>query len=264
MASALIFSRDRPPQLDLLLRSMGDFLSVCETTVIHTVSTPDFTKGYLKCIEEHRGVQWWAQSQSFSNLVTHWLVTNPGPVMLLVDDACFRIEPNDSHMRVCEGILVDETVIGVSLRLCGRINYCYSKNRKAPRPSLIDHGSHLTWAWRGASPDWDYPMSLDGTVFRSEELQRILKGVEFAHPNALEQYLAEHPPDRPQMACLHDSLVFGIPMTRVQGVVDNRYAGIDHVALNREYLDGKRLNLKPIRGYLNRSVHQEVPFVWQA
>ena len=115
------------------------------------------------------------------------------------------------------------------------------------------------WQWRGAPGDWAYPMSLDGHIFRTEDVLPLIQAERFDNPNLLETRLAKHPIDKPLMTCLDEHVVVNIPLNRVQNVYHNR-CGDDWTAerLNELFLAGKAIDTRHFDGMQNRSAHDLV------
>lgn len=89
MIDCLIFSKDRPAQLDLLLRSIEKHAPNLyrSTTVLWTFS--DTAKGYDICATENQtAIQWWCESD-FEDCLREWLGRAGEVVSFLVDDDVF-------------------------------------------------------------------------------------------------------------------------------------------------------------------------------
>lgn len=95
MVDVLVFSKDRPAQLDLLLRSIDthapDLYSTI--TVLYTASSADFYRGYSICFSEHANVRFELQSD-FERDVHYWLSRAGALISFLVDDDVFY---RDAH-----------------------------------------------------------------------------------------------------------------------------------------------------------------------
>jgi hypothetical protein len=90
---ALVFSRDRACQLDLLLRSIGRFAnSLYESvSVLYRGSSRDFMRGYALCFSEHAGVRFQLEGD-FQRDVHEWLGRAGPTVSFLCDDDVFYRE----------------------------------------------------------------------------------------------------------------------------------------------------------------------------
>ncbi len=90
MVDALVFSKDRAAQLDLLLRSIDKHAPrlYSRVTVLYTTSALDFLDGYAVCVDEHPRV-FFAQQHGFDRDVHDWLRGAGPTVSFLVDDDVF-------------------------------------------------------------------------------------------------------------------------------------------------------------------------------
>lgn len=265
--NVVIFSLNRGCQLDLLLRSLKRCWQDWQQTNIHilyTMSEPRFEAGYALCRGYHPEFHWYMQ-RDFKESVLSLMDPADRLSMFLVDDMVWRApwklegDPAlvDFHHEFCLSA-------AVSLRLCPRINYCYSMDMKTAQPKPDPANEHfIAWNWRQHTGDWSYPHSLDAHIFRTGDIWHLLERGSYDNPNQLEDYMAARPPDRSIMRCYHDSKVFNIPMNRVQAVRENRSGNVAPEDLNEVFLHGGRLALEPLIGYQNRSCHEEVKVGWE-
>lgn len=93
MVDALIFSKDRGCQLDLLLRSIDRYAAhvYSSLTVLWRASSKDFGRGYAVAFSEHAGAKFVVETD-FEAQVRKWLALTDGPVSFLVDDDVFYRE----------------------------------------------------------------------------------------------------------------------------------------------------------------------------
>ncbi len=122
-------------------------------------------------------------------------------------------------------------------------------------------GNVGTWEWAGADGDFGYPGSLDGHVFRKNDLFKLIDG-DFHNPNTLEDVIVRNCRGRQQlMACYEKSCVVGNPVNRVNEThVGNRYGDEFYTAtddLYDRYVAGERLNPKILPSKI-RGAHQEI------
>ncbi|MHC4839609.1 MAG: hypothetical protein ACYTDT_01430 [Planctomycetota bacterium] len=270
-----IFSKDRAAQLDGLLRSIREKVARWETafswTVIYAASTADFRQGYETVQSEHgsSAINFVAESDrehSFKEIVIEamsqqYAANRSEWYMFLVDDMIFKTNWGFDSAKPLDRLQTDTTVIAASLRLCPRYDYCYAENRAVKPPFKARFGR---WNWRKASGDWGYPMSVDGNIFRYEDIIPIVKKIDFRHPNSFESELAKNAiKARPKMTCYKEAVVVNLPINKVQSEYENR-AGEDHGIsaedLNKLFLAGKRVDLEPVYKLSdNRGCHHEMP-----
>lgn len=86
----LIFSKDRPAQLDLLLRSINRHAPwlYASRVVLWRDSAPEYRRGYRRCIAESSGFTFWRE-HAFEANVRWWLSQAGESCSFLVDDDVF-------------------------------------------------------------------------------------------------------------------------------------------------------------------------------
>ena len=183
-----------------------------------------------------------------------------------VDDDVFKSPFNLRSDEVKE-FLIREDIACVSLRLCPRINYCYTMNVPMKAPTFLE-SKRLIWKWREASPgDWSYPMSLDGHLFKTEEILPLLKLLNYSNPNTMEGTLASAPFNIPHMICFDEAKIFNIPANKVQNVNGNRHGNMTAWEINGRFTRGGRLSLLKLLNkpdaINNTACHQDVILEWE-
>ena len=119
------------------------------------------------------------------------------------------------------------------------MDYCYTRDMKVKPPN------YALWSWREAQGDFAYPMSLDGHFFNTEDILPLLSKGKYSNPNQLEAYLAKHPINKELMICGKENAVINNPNNRVQDVYPNRSENGDLDAINKLFLQGKRIDIRP-------------------
>lgn len=229
LIDCLIFSKDRPAQLDLLLRSIEKHapnlyrtLTVLWTTSTQPSALDEYSRGYSACIHEHtsrrtigfqseRGIP----DFTFEDYVRGWLDNVGEVVSFLVDDDVFY--------------------------------------RDAAEPDV------LPWSFRGG--DYDYPFSLDGNVYAALDIEKLLDGLTFSDPTELEHQGHLHRDRLPFAEVNHGApCLVGIPANRVSKSSGMPHMGQHEYDLNEHYLAGERLALPDVHGV--PPAHAEIPLVF--
>jgi FkbM family methyltransferase len=259
--SFIAFSKDRPAQLELLLRSMQRFAPLCPVSVVYTASDELYDRGYAIVREEHPWVRWADERTSGGfKAATLGLAASAGDKLaFLVDDIVFThdLDLDAAGLRALDE---DPEVMCCSLRLDRRKDYCYALDR----PMRVPLGDGTTWEWRGQDGDWGYPMSADGHVFRTAEIVPLLERLDYFNPNALEEALSQSPLPQPKLTCLEPARLVNVPDNRVQDTAQNRHGGGDPRRLTEAFLAGRRLNLAPFDGLTTNAVHHEMPLEFES
>ena len=175
------------------------------------------------------------------------------------DDVFFRAPP--------AAPILPDGFAAFSLRLGENTTYCYPLSRAQPVPPTVGAGPLIAWDWTRAEGDFSYPMSLDGHVFATGPLLRILRRTRFSNPNELEgelslrRYLAP-----PLMVAFRESCLVSLPANVVTETHHNRSGESPEYtpeALNARFLAGERIDLDAMDFSHVRAAHQEIPFVFR-
>ena len=255
----LIFSKDRPAQLDLLLQSMARFVTTgildTLTHVVYRATTPQYDEGYQRCGRLNPTVIFTNENSigsTFHQTVTH-LINDLSQVIcspylwVLVDDCVVRrrIDLYSINRALTAIETMTNKIYLFSTRLGREINYCYAEDKPVKTASYRWFESRfIEWNTGGCQGqgDWSYPASLDGTIFPAATLKNMINGSVFNNPNTLETMLAERWPESQGMLAYEESCVVGIPHNKVQDAgYKNRVGSGSAEELNRLFLDGKRI-----------------------
>jgi hypothetical protein len=261
MINIVIFSKDRACQLDLFARSFskhfrGDMDD--NINVIYTYSDDKYKEGYDLFLGKNYGISMISEDGgSFKHLTESAIDPELPYTLFFVDDNILKenFDVGCSEMKIFED---NPDILCLSLRLYSGINYCYTIPCESPAPNL---GTANTWEWEGQPGDWGYPMSLDGHIFRTQEILDIMKGLDYKSPNTLEGHLANQPIKRPKMICLDNSVVVNNPCNKVQVDNGNHCGNVEAEFLNTMYLVNRQISLCNIEGIVNNAPHQEIDVI---
>lgn len=81
-------------------------------------------------------------------------------------------------------------------------------------------------------------MSLDGHIFRTEDITEKINQLEYSSPNWLETALNKNPIDLPYMACSEKPCLVNLAINRVQDTHKNKCGKVDPFLLNFNYIRG--------------------------
>jgi len=264
-SDVLIFSKDRPLQLDGTLRS---WMRHCRDAgsaavkVLYKASTSCMGSLYRRLMRDHPNVDFVREGDFRRDVLM--LLRDRGCVLCVVDDTVFI---QDFKMADIVGALDRHPeVLGFSLRLGRNTTYCYTMNhpQKLPDFQPLEAGS-LKYRWPDADYDFGYPLELSSSVYRSKELLLLLDQLEFQNPNSLEDAMSRSAgrfrQSRPFLACCEHSAAFSIPANKVQQVCDNRAGGnaaYSAGALAALFARGQRIQTQSFDGFIPEACHQEV------
>lgn len=251
----LLFSKDRAAQLDLLLRSLERNAEPEETTVIWRASTPEFEEGYALLFGGSARVEHQWMEQFFEDDVREALSMSDETVTFLCDD--------DVMYRYARTPVFGDHVLCFSFRLGANTTLCYPTGEPQAWPGV-------SWEWRQQTGDFGYPGSLDGHVYRTDDIRFMLSYQHFANPTQLEDVLTaachDLAEERPLMVSYPHSSVVSVPVNRTSDQSTVRYGQKHPVTageLNTRFLTGERLDLAALDFSDVTSAHQEVELRWQ-
>lgn len=266
MINTICFSRDRPAQLDLLLRSVAlNTPWIDRVSVVYRASGISYVDGYMLCERHHPAVSFLPE-RDFRAQTLEGLHHGDYTVFLCDDDVIYRPHPV-GFMLPGHRLAEYPEVLCVSLRLGQNTTECYSLRTHQTPPPTISY-----YPWQTASGDFSYPGSLDGHIFRTHQLRTLItaNNPTWTGPNELEDHLhrATQTCLLPYMAAYPQSLLVGVPVNRTNTThLTNRYgeqhpAGPDY--LNRRFLSGDRLWLEgSIMPEKVNAAHVEFPLLWE-
>jgi hypothetical protein len=190
--------------------------------------------------------------------------------MFLVDDIIFKSHWSFEDEEI-KSIEQNTLLLCCSLRLYEGITECYATNSPSEPPTFVKGN---VWCWYGAKGDWGYPYSLDGNIYRTLDICHKLQNSEFLNPNQLEAVMNVNnmssvglgSPSRPAyMICYKkDSKLVNIPANRVQDEFANRVGNImSPQEMNELFLTGNQISLDTVKDLANKTVHVELPIVWE-
>lgn len=253
----LVFSRNRPLQLDAFLRSAKENAGIDEkdVSVLHRYDA-EYSESLEILKSEHPSCEFIEESR-FREQTVEWIERAPDVISFATDDAMFTREVKSDFVR--EILLQNPSILTVSLRLGLHLNWCYPTNQQQIVPNGQVVSQLFVWETSSADGDWGYPLSVDGHVYRKKEILELLKLIPFNNPNELEANLQSLKKVVQSTACCFlNSSYFNIPLNRVQETYKNRCGTVNASELMRSYISGKRISSDKVRGLLNTSAHQEI------
>jgi hypothetical protein len=189
-----VLSKDRPLQLDALLRSMLEMVSeVYPCIVFYKSSNDQYSRAYAEVFERHKHMQLSSiLEQSFRADVFRIInESHCERVAFLVDDQVF-VAPVDMQKI----LTLDPNFATYSLRLGKRITYCQPLGTMTGNPPFLQldglPSDWLAWRWESGVGDWRGANCLDGNVLSRKMISKALDhplGASIRGPQTLEMSL---------------------------------------------------------------------------
>lgn len=227
MLSTIVFSKDRPLQLDLTLNSIKKNIPLCNDIKVLYCSSGEYEKSYENLVNEHNNVIFISEKNigfdvHLGTMVS--LINNPY-LMFLTDDNIVYQPSKTTELDL--GNLFARDIACLSLRL--GVNITHRDGYPTPQPRFERvAGHHLIWNRMSvlAQDYFNYPLSVDGHIFKTRDIDKIITNLHASNriknPNKLEQLLQRYFFEVPAlMACELHSCVVNSPNNRVQEEVQN-------------------------------------------
>jgi hypothetical protein len=227
----ICFSKDRAIQLHALLASYYDYVeNPVKVHVLYTCSDERHSRSYEQLISifRDRDIDFVYELNFKQDLERILGSFDSSKVFFMTDDALFidRFNMND-FTRYNPLIAISSLTKGLDLKFC----FTYDKQQGLPQfiDSEIEEPGMKCWIWADAaeSPDWSYPLSVDGTLFDKTEIEFLIKGIDFKAPNSLEwglQVYFEFFKYRKGI-CFEKVKYVNVPCNLVQNECDNKFTG---------------------------------------
>lgn len=259
----IAFSKDRPLQLDGLIRSLqnqvkGNYV----LRVLYSASSEQTQSQYRQLqneIGDTERITWHPESNFKDDLTLLIEEVESHLVGFLVDDIIF-IRPVDLSV-LSAGSLNSEVF---SLRLGKNINFNYM-HRIEDKPPTMDkvsrtHRTIYKFTWGSTKGSWTYPASVDGHIFPTQLIASAIRHLDFKAPNSFESALQIINPVLRKMNgyCFRESVLVNIPTNCVQKEKKNRNAHIPNERLIDFWKEGKRIDVGKLVDIKTNSVHAEI------
>lgn len=257
MVKTLIFSKDRPAQLDLCIRSFKENFPYTWLSVLYTYSSTRFLEGYDKLRTKHKDVRFILQN-NFKNDVVRFCEGQKLIQFATDDDIVYAKSENPIELMDCLDTF--------SLRL-GLNTYVQNPHGEEcvifPEFEKISRGDKFTFLkWNMSQiPNWTnfgYKFSVDGGIYCVKDLRF---DYDFKTPNFFE---ADMKVKDPFIAgCFMSSVIVNSPTNRVQHEFTNNaglYYPLSAEEMNERFLSGQEIKLGvdvQVKG-----AHQELELEW--
>jgi len=190
-------------------------------------------------------------------------------ILFSVDDNLFVRDFSLHQIAAC--LREIPQTLGFSLRLGMNTTfaYMYHAQQALPEFSLFDR-SILRYNWTEAEHDFNYPLEISSSVYRSAQIVPLLYALIFENPNTLEGAMAaqrqRYAKDFPYLLCFETSVSFCDPVNLVQDVAPANRSGYEHYypvdLLSEKFDQGERIDIRAYSGFVSNVCHQEVELVF--
>jgi hypothetical protein len=192
--------------------------------------------------------------------------SNPYLCFFTDDDIVYRESELRRH-NINDIFSAFDDMCCISMRLGKNISVQdqYTDEKCFAPPEVIKFDDVVFWNWKrvGASiSNFFYPFSVDGHIYRKSDIKNLFSKIEYDDPNQLEGRAFLHAYSLPPlMGCFDTSSVVNTPINLCGATSKNKAGerfGITLEDLNKDYLDGKVIDLENIDFSDIKGCHQEL------
>ena len=264
MIKIIVYSKDRPMQLDLALRSTAEYFRLPHMTdVLWTATNEEYEKGYKELFKIYKGNSYFSnlhfiKQTNFRNDTLKMINADYDYLTVIGDDVVFNKPITKVDGEVFEKIFdhYQEEMLAVNYRLGKNMKGKYKDSPEEVPPVFMAHYlTHLNlfyiWNWQMAKRDgkveWGYPMNLMCQFYRRDDIVNYWPNLKFNCPNSLEGAMMQNIINKPLMVCFEESKVLEFCLNIVQSAApQNRHGNTTTKELNDIWLDSYRISFEAI------------------
>ena len=277
MITTIVYSKDRPLQLDLCLQSISKNFDQASSVIVIYKATDIYEESYRTLQSEHPYINFILQGDSIfkDTLDVISSAENDFVCLFTDDDIVYQKVPN-----IIYDILKAESQIHCfSLRMGVNINKRYHEGHlyeDTPIPSMLQRIDEQNMCWaktlREYGSYWSYSLSVDGHIFRKKDMELMFDEMWYLNqrytdweqtPNRIESVMQRFWTDsKPLIASFINSVVVNSPNNRVQDShLSNRFGeayGYDADTLLEKYVLGRRISIDKLNFGQIECPHTEI------
>lgn len=267
----IIYTKDRPAQLDLLLRSIKDkFKNVGGIGILWDYSTESFKEGYNKVIDKEYDLPiFYIKQTNFEEDTETMISEMSSPYFLgLCDDDVFIKEMDCSKIV---NKLYEENVSSISIKHGLDIICSYPDDRtELPYPNFIEKESFLKWEWRKYPiySTWGYPTCINSYIYLKDYFLDLISNFHFNFPPNLEGGLNTNKEKfKKYIVSFKELKLMNLPINRIQtyslcNPFSKKYS-YPIEELNKKFLEGYVISTENIYNMKVNKSNDEVEFIYE-
>lgn len=246
MINILIWSKDRAAQLDILLRSWYEKLSIpAYLTVIYKASNQEYEVGYNLLKQSYKQVVFVNQNDhSLTSLTLDFLRDNKEKYVGFSTDDMFIYRPFNLSGETLDEVFKISDVFSLRLGFNTLMQDCHRKIYQPALNNLVyNNGEIIGWRWTDYQPlhNYGYPGALDLHIFPSQ-LMRLMANNDFTTTNELETSLFQQRyAFRPFLFSPKNSVAVNVPINNISNVtISGQIFSYSLEELNTKFIAGQR------------------------
>lgn len=278
--AVVIFSKDRPAQLDLLLRSWSEQAPEWPqfaVSVLYKSTGSEFDRGYDIVRRTFPSVFFQPEdaSRSFKGHVLALIEREERELFHFLADELVFIRAYRTTDEPFQLLRRRPDIAAVALRMSPRIDFAQPIGLATPPPPLRDNvwsvEQRPRWLERitrlvgvhSARGDWRLQINVDGNVLRYPQLRSHFRTLpEIRNLNHLETVFLENPLPQPHLVCYPQSRLINLALNRVDPHSTYPFGGHTAADFNERFLAGERLSYTKLVGLEHNACHIIVEPEW--
>ena len=270
----VVFSYNRPMQLYAFLKSFYQYTeNYNEVHVIYRADDASYSTAYDVVAAKFAKAQFHKQGQTpkqdFKPLVLSSAFSKTSTaeyVAFGVDDI---IITDSVDLTECVKSLEAYQGWGFFLRLGKNITECCMLNIKTPPPQPITTtDSLLVWDFSQGRGDWNYPNSVDMTIYKKQKIRNFLETGDYSNPNTLENlwHRQKNSNSSTKGVCFLHSKIVNIPLNVVNFWSKMKKIHYTTENLLKSFQEGMEIDISKFYKVNNPDAHMEydVSFIQRA
>ena len=278
MITSIIFSKDRPLQLDLCLSGVQQNFPDSRRIIVLYEASHKFFGAYEKLKTMHPNVEWWLESDCLFIDTLNAIVSSEDDYICFLtdDDIIYALAP-----VIDENLFGNPEVCCVSLRMglnITRRRHNGQQGKDEPKVVLDASNDCICWpkSFHNYGSYWSYSLSVDGHVFRKQDILNMVDELCFLNdkyrweqnPNTFEGALQRFWAVTPNYMCApRQSVLVNSPNNRVsdaEGYEMNMAA--ESFSFNEDeflddFMNGSRIELEKLNIRDINCPHTEIDLI---
>lgn len=285
MINLLILTKDRACQLDLLFQSISRFCPnlFSEINIIYKASTQNYEQAYKKLIYKiennlpfYDKIIWNKEKNFYSDFINSIYECDTDLICGLTDDCLFyrpiNVTSKEIKQYFTNNIFCFSFRLGVNTILqnymTGQLQSSLLNDNEVIQ-QLSNEAKIIKWNWKNRNPfeNFGYNPSLDGHIYKTQELYKISTVKKFTCLRQWEGELSliiRQLTPKEYMASFPDSVLFNIPSNCVQDppMISGTQFPYSLKELNNKYLNNEIIDLDYVLTQCKTiwSSHREVEY----
>ncbi len=271
MITAVVFSRNRACQLELLLHSIRQNIpNVFDIHIIYKADEHKYQEAYTQLVNHYTECHFYGERHDWNlERYTRQIInetTNKHMAFFTDDTVVYMLAPLVGQQFLTR-VLKDRAVFSLRLGYNTLVQNCHTGEMQLPLNLCVDEGETVSWNFNHHHPhsNYGYPFGLDGHIYLTRMMRDLIIRFRFHNTNQLESELFKQRSYIPQMIrSFKHSIAVNIPCNNQSNIT---IAGQLHPysieELNNDFLKGLRIDLEDImsRSQTIIGAHQEIKLV---